>query len=503
MNAYAPTRLAVAVAAALLTIASPAPAQQAGPESVNTDIPPRALGERAPYLLEYDHLTGVVVLTDPKNRVVERWETRLAGATGVIAPVPPNRPVVVAVKNANPLLYTYDVQVVPVAKGSIRACRDIGGEFAHRGVLVALGAYTGQAPLTPDVSGALDGGNVLRLWQQRDQGLTRGAAGAVDEEAMGRALSAIRTPVVRFAETMEAVATLSGGLEDSLRVVAELGDALPVDSLLAKLQASLDRHQHGLSDPARLPSALRKRRSDVANELETLTSLQRAVMTGLYTGLRNDPAAIEVLTLSSRVDQAERSAELGYRELRNDLLRIERARRETRQTFSVAASGDFRRITLKVEPRQGFDDVLRTRDGSVSVFTEPAVGLRCQVGIGFAFMNAPPDYELGSAGVVANREAGETRTAPALTLLLSTPNIPVLALLTGIGIGNDRVPDLYLGGALGFLDPIMLNAGVVWQRERRLPNGISLGAALADPTLLDDLPRSYKPSLFFGVTLVR
>ena len=193
----------------------------------------------------------------------------------------------------------------------------------------------------------------------------------------------------------------------------------------------------------------------------------------------------------------------GTRNLRNDLLRIERARRQTRQTFSVAASGDFRRITLTVEPRAGFDDVLRTRDGSVSVFTEPSVGLRCQVGIGFTFMDSTPDYWVNNDGVVADREAGETRTAATLTLLLSTPKIPALALLTGIGIGNDKVPDLYLGGALRFLDPIILNGGVVWQREHHLPDGITLGTPLADPTLLEDLSRSYEPTVFFGVALVR
>jgi len=46
----------------------------------------------------------------------------------------------------------------------------------------------------------------------------------------------------------------------------------------------------------------------------------------------------------------------------------------------------------------------------------------------------------------------------------------------------------------------MLTAGWVWQRQRALNRGLSLGYVAPDDFAVDDLPRKYRGSFFFRVT---
>ncbi len=476
---------------------------QDAPSALDPGLPPEAISENAPYRLHYNHLTGGVRLVGPQGRVVEQWETRYLGKGGIVVPVPPDRPVVVIVDDANPLLYRYEVGVLPVARRGVRTCGEIGGEFAQQGVLVGLGAYGGQQAELPDVSRTMSGGSVLRLWEETEPQAIRGSAQqTLSEGALEQALTTIRAQVTSYAAMLEEVDWMASTLADSLQMVAELGDAYPADSLLAALQGSLERQQAGLSDPARLPRALRDRAQSTAAQLNTLAEMERAILTGRYGGDPFGAGALEVLSLSDRIQDAQAAVEAAYPALRSELLRLERARSLAHPSFTVASSRDFRRVNIVTTPREGFEDVLRTRSGTVAVFTEPTVSLLCQVSLGFTFMDPPPRYEVED-GVVTDATGEETRTSFALMLMLSTPRFPLLGLLGGIGIGTDQRPDLYLGGSLRFFDPVMLNAGVVWQREHELPDGIRLGSPIADSPRLEDLDRAYKPSLFFGISLLR
>ena len=100
------------------------------------------------------------------------------------------------------------------------------------------------------------------------------------------------------------------------------------------------------------------------------------------------------------------------------------------------------------------------------------------------------------------------RSAPAVLFELSPPAIgSVFGLVGGVGLGDAFAPDLYAGASLRLLRPVLITGGAVWRRSRTLPDGLALGdvvAADADfdaQAFLDDLPHTWAPSLFVGLSV--
>jgi hypothetical protein len=197
-------------------------AQEPAPEArVARDLPPEVLADRAAYVLAYDHTTGNVTLRDHKGAVQEQWVTR--GATHLsapLAPVPPDRPLIVAVENANSLQYDYSVAVDVVGSKKLRSCSNIGGQFATSALLVGLGSIQGLAsPAPPDIAYSFD----QTFWEFETDDETRGEA-RLSEASLEQTLELVRAPVTEFIGFTEDVGRLSSSLEDSLNMIAMLAE---------------------------------------------------------------------------------------------------------------------------------------------------------------------------------------------------------------------------------------------------------------------------------------
>src|SRR6185503_19832679 len=84
----------------------------------------------APYHIVLDQLTGSVAIQNPRGRTLEQWTPGAGKRSAALASIPPRRPVVVDVLNANPLLYRYDVSATAVAQGNQKGCTGLGSRFA-------------------------------------------------------------------------------------------------------------------------------------------------------------------------------------------------------------------------------------------------------------------------------------------------------------------------------------------------------------------------------------
>ena len=127
------------------------------------------------------------------------------------------------------------------------------------------------------------------------------------------------------------------------------------------------------------------------------------------------------------------------------------------------------------------------------------MGLLCQFSFGFAVMNRPVSYTVVN-GTVVNTEGDDVRTAANVFFHLSPSSVP-LGLALGIGFGSDNLPDLYLGGTLRFFDPVLLNFGAVWQRERMLPAGVKAGDPVPPDFDASTLDKKYTVSFFGGLSI--
>ena len=100
-------------------------------------------------------------------------------------------------------------------------------------------------------------------------------------------------------------------------------------------------------------------------------------------------------------------------------------------------------------------------------------------------------------GVLVNDQRDDLRTAASVLFHLSPASVP-LGVVLGLGFGSSNVPDLYLGGTIRILNPVLLNAGAVWQRQQLLSGGLQEGDAIMDPFDPDDLDKKYKAGFFAG-----
>lgn len=481
-------------------------------QTVQADLPPEVLADRAAYVLVYDHVTGMVELRNNKQRVLERWDTRLARTSAPLAGIPSDRPLAVVIEHANSLLYEYSVSIDAVGTKKLRSCTKLGGQFAATAFLVGVGVLqaTAVAPEVPEYDFEFGERYVLRDTAQFTRSALEG--GMLGEATLERAVDRISASVDDFNSFAGYVTALSSALSDSLRRIALLAEAMPIDSLLDNLQGSLDRVAPGLSDPGRVTAILDEKFSAARSALEDLKLLNAQIDNGRYQGELSDDAVIRARRLNVRTNAVLSDLNTtSIQDLQENLVRIETAKKRSIQGFTASQSGGtFRRVKISLASREpdGLEGVRGFRAGDVIAFTEPAVRVVCQFSFGFALMDPPPDYspEVVNDSVtilVDKKENDDFRTAANVLFQVSPASIP-LGVLFGLGFGSENYPDLYLGGMIRIFDPVLLNAGVVWQRQKLLAGGLQLGEPLPDDFRsedLEDLKTKYFSYFWAGVSI--
>jgi hypothetical protein len=459
-----------------------------------TPPPAAVLGSRAPYRILLDQLTGSIEVRNPRGQLLEGWTAaERTGGTAAMARIPAGAPLVVEVVNANPLLYRYDLQTAVVARKSLPMCRNLGSRFAMTGVLTSFATVaTATQPILGQTIGQL-----FQPPPDVAETATRGET-MLTAAALDSALIEHQAPVARYAGFLSTVRNLAQTIGDSLAVIAELAESQPMDSLLSGLGQSLERTYPGLSQPARIPLTVREQAQIAGPHLAALAHMSRAIQRG---NSENTASADEIVRLVVLVEENQRDLAASYRELQSQLSRMQAARAQARPVFSTGGSNDVRRLTLTVDPTPEWPTVFRARLGRQELYTEPTVSFLCQVSIGVGFMDRPPEYALEGSTVV-NR-ANSQRTGVALMLHFASSRLPLLGALLGVGFGSGDMPDLYAGGSLRLLDPLLLNFGAVWQRTEQLPSGFAVGQPAPDPARLFDLRKRYEPGFFWGVSIAR
>ncbi len=475
----------------------PVAAQQATP---GRSVPAAIFGEKAAYHLVYDHVSGNAELRNNRNRVIERWQTRgVARAAAPLLPVPPDRPLIVIVDNANSLLYDYDVNVDLVGQKELRSCKNIGAQFTASAFLAGLGSISGlAAPAPPDV------GTTFAPLQQgfADVGAARGEA-MLTEESLENTLDLIRQEVTGYLDWTDGLVQLSTSLGDSLASIGVRAESEPIGQLLEQLQASVEGFGTGLSDPARVPQTISGRYDeDVRGAVTALGTVTAQINGRRYSGLSSDGAVVEALALASRFETSIANLEASVPTLQAELIKIENAKAESIQGFTSGPSqGAYRRVVVSIRNKPDLD-VPQFREGDIEVFTEPSVGLLCHISFGFAIMDPAPSFALNSDAEVIDEQDDDVRTAAAVFLHVASPAVPILGVMLGVGLGSEKLPDFYLGGTIRLFEPLLINGGIVWAREKLLPDNLILGETVTDLTVLDDLDKRFRSRFFVGVSIV-
>lgn len=474
------TLLLIAAAALGCTLAAPAPmfAQV-------SELPPDVLAEEAPYRLVYDHVTATFRLLRPNGSQVAGWE---ASGQRALAPVPPDRPLEVVIENANTLLYTYEVTAEPVQGGrQVRACRDVGREALSTGFFVGSRSFAGGATAFPSLAGTLE-----QVQEAREEAEEGSPFGFADSNSASALMEQARSQVQEYQNLLASATRMATNLEQTVIEIAMMADVRPIGVLVDSALAQLDAVQSGLGNPRLAPAVLASQRGRAQSTLSAVASMAP--------GEFGPSAQMLSSTLSASVDRERGIAA----ELQESLLRLARARAASMQTVTALPSGGHRQVTISIVDNEEELPVRRTRTGRAVAFTRPAVAMVCEISFGLAWMEPPAQYRLGSGSTVVDATSNDdVRTSASLMLHISPSAIPALGVMGGLGIGSGTAPDLYLGGTLRLFRPLMLNGGMVWQRQALLPGGVSVGDVVDDPSMFDDLERGYRPTMFFGVSFAR
>jgi hypothetical protein len=454
---------------------------------------------RAPVQIVVDQLTGMIEVRSPEGTLTQSWDPSARTGRSPLAQVPARRPVDVVIKNANPLLYRYDVQTSVVVKRPLPTCATLGSRMASASFLTSFATVaTSAQPVLAQGMAQLFQAPAPLLTQEAT---TRGEA-LLSRSALVEVLATHRAPVERYVQFIAAVKMLAVTLDDSLAAIAELGETQPLDSLLNALTASLDRNAPGLSQAARVPLTLREQDAAVRPHLAALETVASAIARGnVDDAAGSSDAASELTRLMASAKSARDNLAASYRMLQAQLVRIENAKARTRQVFSSPESDDIRRIAIDVQPSAEYPAVFRSRTGRQELYTEPVVSLLCQLSFGVAFMTHAPSYTVNN-GVLQNRETDQ-RAGVAALIHVAAAQFPLFGAIAGFGFGSEGAPDLYSGVSIRALDPLMVNLGAVWQRGQQLPAGVREGQALNDPSVVQSLSKRYAPSFFWGVSIAR
>ncbi len=488
-----PLRVGLAFLVVTVLLTSSAEAQE-------RSVPSVIVGDKTPYRVILDHISGDIEVQDHMGRLQEQWIARDMSQSGLapLVSVPPDRPVMIVVKNANTLLYDYNVEATQARESRIQACQDIGRSFTQTGLLTGLGAIQGigaalgtGTELGQTFAEEVDGSFSLSSFA-RGGGGRRSASQLEEEFSMGA------PQVERYLADAAVLAALAESLEDSVRMSARLAESRPIEELLDRLQASVAEELPGLLGAADVVPRMRARLEPFGPSL----SLVRGASLGAVEANVTAPWVDRSNELISEVDLAEGKLWTASIALERQLYEIERARRRATQAFVIPSGRHYRRIHIDVVRNESFEGLPALHE-SVDVFTEPSVSLLCHISIGFAFMDRPIEYVDEDGSVAIMEQEDDLRTTAHLLMHFSLPSAPLLAGMVGVGVGTQRAPDLYVGASLAYFNPLMFNVGWVFQRARQLPEGLSVGGVVASPTAVDNFPRSYRSAFFFGFSVGR
>jgi hypothetical protein len=450
--------------------------------------------ERPPYRLVFDHVKRTWAAYD--NRGGVRRAAQPAASGVFVLDLPPGNPVEVVVSSANPLLYEYSLEPLVVRSAGVRGCGDVGRGFASSGFLVAVGAVRNMNEPAPPLEGllTLPSGTGKALGEE---------GGMLQRSELLATLEAARPAVQALNAFVTAMAALPPALDDSLAVMAERGDAEPLGPGLDRLLAYAEQQSPGLGRAATVPTAVNARLAGGQAAFGSLLRAAAAIQAGRFDGDTAARPAREAIGLTAQLQSlVDRKTTLeSVRALQRRLAKIEQTRARLTQSAAVPASGDYRRLVLRLKPSAGYPDVVRTFEGPVEAFLRPRVGLLCEISTGFNMMTAHENYLLASDGTLLNASNDDIRTSPALFLHLSPTGLGVLGGLFGIGLGADRAPDLYLGASLRTLAPVLINGGIVWQRHRRASGELRVGDVVPAGTRVEDFPRRFSAGWFLGVSI--
>jgi hypothetical protein len=493
-------RTPTATLLALLCILPLSAQDASGQQADGQAVPAAVYGDKAPFQVVFDHVTGDIRVESPKGELIDSWTADAAGRT-VVAPlfsVPTDRPVAVRIENANPLLYNYAVRAETVREASLQSCSQVSRGFNAGAVLGALG--TAQMA-TVSGMGLVD--MLAKDAPAADfSGLGAGDEGAAfaNAAALADLVETIAPDVEAYLDVVEPFVAASISLPDSLRVIASLSDGQPAGPLLDELRASLQRSLRGASSAADVAGALRKTVDDYGHSVGLMHEAAAAVSAQRHMGSWANRATALSIRLGE-LDQA--TIDAASVALQTAHYMVEVAQRAVTQTYVTAPNPNYRRIRIELTRTGEYPDVPGFKEG-VDVFTEPAQSVLCSLSIGFTFMDRPAEYMSRDGSVAPAAPGDDLRTTASLMLHVGAPSVPFLRALVGAGIGTQGMPDLYLGGSLSILQPLLLNAGWVFQRSQQLPTGSRIGDPFPAAYLsADEFPKSWKGGFFFGVSLHR
>ena len=491
---------------ALLWGTAVTPGELSGQVYPDTMVQPRApsavVSGKRPYSLVYDHAGGTVTLVRPDGDTVgdtlDVWRGP-AGAAPLLE-VAPDRPVEVVVRNANALLYHYDVDIESVGQKRIRMCRDVGRGFTLGGAGALAASFQAIDIQPPGPVPGFDGSWLTDRLSQIGEPGVRGVESLVTRATVSRTMDRVGTALDGYLEFTDRIETLGRTLEDSLATIAELADHRPLRPLLEALYQELE--EDGLGDPARLPSVVRRRWQSVESEVRDLRYVAGAIRADRSEVRASDALGRDVLAYEDRIlATGDASFADAVRQLQRQLIVLRTARQRSEQVFSFAPSTDYRRILIRLLPTSGYPNVFRAKEGYVELYTEAVVSVVCELSVGLSWLPSLPDYEVGPDDLVRDDAPDGTRTAALLGMSVSLSRLPLLGALLGVGVGGDGRPTLYLGGTGRLFSPVLVHGGWAWQYESTLPDGLAVGGPVGDPVLLDDLDRSYVRRLFFGISM--
>lgn len=476
-------RVAVITAIFVCAFAAVTSAQDAAADSA-----PAAGFMAEPYQLVYDHVSGRFTLYDDDGAVVKNWrDVPASRAQALAAPVPPGRPLELVVINANSLVYSYAFEASAVSTERVRTCGDIGKDFLSQGFFATTRSLLGGEAPIPSLSAVLAEAEAFRARTAPNV--------ALNADRRARLWAQAKQAAAAYQGLTEHVSSLSETLDDSLQMIALRAETEPIGLLIDGLLKTIDRNYPGLSDP-RVPPIMVSRAYRLATELLTES---------IQTGSAGDAISVEAEAIMNNMKASVEPTRQNVKEVQQALLRLARARALSRQSTILLPSDVGRRVAIGItalaDTTADFD-VLPVREGQIVAYTRPSVGMLCQVSAGLNWMKPGAKYAVSREGVISDGvESDAVRTAPAFLFAFGPAALPQLAALIGIGLGEGGRPDFYTGGSFRALAPVLVNAGVVWQREHVLPGGLNVGDTA--PPAFTEFEREFKPSLFFGLSFGR
>lgn len=476
--------------ALLLSIAAvplaAADAQQSGATAAR-ERSARVVSSRDPWIITYDHVAETMTVQDHRGREQSAFRgTPLAD--GPLVRIPPDRPLEVRIRNANPMLYTYTVTGTVVQERKARGCRAMLGTFAQAG-LQFRALSLGQVPMRWSPDSIISGLMSAEALARRGGVAVRGTPLSAEDRA--RTIALVTSRVQQYEDSARSLAGFTAAFEDSLAIVAELADATDAGPLLEGLAQSIRQ---------RLPGA--QRSTDVALALRDLARDAQQPATVLVQLAAYGDGDIRHIRV--RFDSALTSIARSYRSMQAQLYRVERYQAAVDQRWTLEPSGDYRAVRIRMESTSEFEGIPRFRSGTVEALTNPSGRVTCNMAPGLALANTPLAFGLRNDTIVQTSNP-EQRAAASLLLHFDMPDFPLpLGAIAGIGLGAHKRPDWYLGGSVRLSDVVRINAGSIWQREERLGAGWSMGGVVpaAQRTAFEDRPKGYTASFFWGVSLV-